>query len=217
MAMTLSGCLTGTLIESGRLHERVSRYEHIAIDGHDLVLDYTVEISKSAAGTGAARGRSERRSAILSIKDLDTRPPYPTDAFPIRRVPPRPRVATPLQIRISSHGAGDDSTGLLQPNSAVSGAPVSSLTPAAPKVEVTERAGRHLGFRVCPGEVDRGMTRVRSVRQRNDCLGFFYSAVLCDDHLAWWIYPRAPFTIAIDVALLPIQLVTLPPLLLVSD
>ena len=56
MAMALSGCLTGTLIESGRLHERVSRYERIAIDGHDLVLDYTVEVSKSATGAGPAPG-----------------------------------------------------------------------------------------------------------------------------------------------------------------
>ena len=213
-SMALSGCLTGTLIESGRLHERVSRYERIAIDGHDLVLDYTVEVSKSATGAGPAPGRSKRRSAILSIKDLGARPPHPADAFPLQRVPVRPRIATPLQIRISSDGVGDGSTRHRRTLADVSDV---SDWPDAPRAEVIEHAGRHMGFRVCQGDADRAMTRVRNVDTRDDCLGYFYSAVLYDDHFEWWIYPLAPFAIAIDVALLPIQLVTLPPLLLVSD
>jgi len=223
MAMSLSGCLTGTLIESGRLHERVFRYERIAIDGPDLVLDYSVEVSKSATGAGSVPGRSERRSAILSIEDLAARPPHPAEAFPLRRVPPRPRVATPLPIWIGSDGVRDAS---MRPRrtlagvsdvSDVSDASDWSDTPGVAKVEITEQSGRHVGFRVCPGDADRAMTRVRVAENRNDCLGYFYSAVLYDDHLAWWIYPLAPFTIALDVALIPIQLVTLPPLLLVSD
>jgi len=216
MAVALSGCLTGTLIESGRLHERVLRYERIAIDERDLVIDYTVEVSRSATGTASASGTRERRSAILSIEELDARPPHSTDAFPLRRLRSWPRSATPLTIRMSSDdGGGSECTRC--PLSVVSH--VSDISDAleGPRVEITERDGRHLGFRVCRGDADRGMTRVSTLESTDHCLGYFYSAALYDDHLAWWIYPLTPFAAAIDIALLPIQVVTLPPLLLLSD
>jgi hypothetical protein len=217
MAVALSGCLTGTLIESGRLHERVLRYERIAIDERDLVIGYTVEVSKSATGTGSASGRRERRNAMLSIEELDARPPHPADAFPLRRLRSWPRSATPLTIRTSFDDGGGGSECTRSPLSVASHVSDAPDASEGPQVEITERAGRHLGFRVCAGDTDRGMTRVSTLETPDHSLGYFYSAALYDDHLAWWIYPLAPFTFAIDIALLPIQVVTLPPLLLLSD
>jgi len=228
MSVALSGCLTGSLIESGRLHERVSRYERISIDERNLVIDYTVVVSKSATGRNATSGRSQRRTAVLSIEDLDARPPHPTDAFPLRRIRswPRhstsPRHSTPLPIRITIvDGEGSEpappTLGAASNTSDVSDVSDFSDLPSGPRVEITEHVGRHLDFRVCPGDSDRRMTRVSTADAADLCLGPFHSAALYDDHLAWWIYPLAPITAAIDLALLPIQVVTLPPLLLLGD
>ena len=211
LALTLSGCLTGTLIESGRLHERVDRYERVGIAGSDLVVDYTVVISRSAAETGSTPERTAKRSVMLSLDDLDARPTHPTDAFPLRRAPSRPGIVTPLALKVTTGDHGDGSTTTRRRL----GIGPDALDP--PRVEITERLGRHLGFRLCSDEADRGVTRVSAIESADRCLGYFYSAALYDDHLAWWIYPLAPFAVAIDVALLPIQAVTLPPLLLLSD
>ena len=78
------------------------------------------------------------------------------------------------------------------------------LRDARLSVRIKEEGNRHIGFDLCPA---RGET----------CLGFFYSAALYDDWIAWWAYPLAPFAIAIDISLLPIQVLTLPPLLAISD
>jgi hypothetical protein len=220
MSLTLGGCLTGTLIESGRLHERVTRYERIAIDGDDLVLDYTVTVSKSPAAEGPRSGKSEQRAAILSIEGLDARPPHPVDAFPLRRVSTKPRTGTPMPIRITSDDHGDRPSRAhrrVADTSDASDTSKGSGAFAVPSVEITERVGRHLGFRLCPGHSNRGMTKVNIVETDDACLGYFHSAALYDDHLTWWVYPAIQFAIALDLALIPIQVLTAPPLLLVSD
>jgi hypothetical protein len=214
LSLTLSGCLTGTLIESGRLHERVTRYERIAIDGDDLVLDYTVTVSKSPNGVGSRSGRSEQRAAILSIEDLNSRPPHTADAFPHRRVSTRSRTGTPMPIRITSDEHGNHSSPAHRRFVDTS---VRSHVIGVPSVEIAERAGLHLGFRLCSGRSVQETTEVSIVKTSDACLGYFHSAALYDDHLAWWVYPAVPFAVAADVALIPLQVLTLPPLLILSD
>lgn len=191
LTLTLSGCWTGQLIESARLHETVLTYERISLVGDELRVDYLAELTRDLSGNRIGPLATRLRAASFPIDALAHRPVHPVDDFPLRRIRPGSMSGTPLAI-----GGNRDvrQSSLVEMNSQ-SGGMVANLA---------ESEGRHLGFGLChvAGE---------------GCVGFFHSGALYRDRISWWVYPVAPFAIALDLALLPIQLFTLPPLIALSD
>lgn len=170
------------------MQESVVRYTAAAVDGENLRLDYTVEVVDARA----RRHSRERRSASLALADLTGPTEFPVDAFPVRRIPEGSRSGreVPIELVVVQRDGPRASTCCLL------GSPV--------LMEIDEREGRHAGFRLCPTPND-------------PCEGYFHSASLHRDPIAWWVYPVAPFTVSVDLALFPIQVVTLPVLLVSGD
>lgn len=188
LLIAVPGCWTGRLIESGRLHESVVTYTSAALDSEALRLNYRVEVSDAR---GRPRSREER-SATVALATLAARPERPVDETPVRRVPTGSHTGreVPVALVISRHDAAPV---------VVAGSPGIQMV-----LQVYEHDGRHAGFRVC------STTRTR-------CLGHFHSGALYRDHIAWWVYPVAPLTATVDLALLPLQAVTLPLTLAFGD
>ena len=69
-------------------------------------------------------------------------------------------------------------------------------------VEVIVAAGRQRGFRLC---------------RDGACGGLFRSQILYRDRTAWWVYPLLPFSGALDIALTPLQVISVSPFFLVGD
>ncbi len=188
LPIALSGCWTGRLIELGRLHESVVTFDDAALDGEDLRVDYTVEVADVRDEFQAKK----RRSAAVPIAALAIHPPVQVDEVPVRRLSAGSRAdrEVPVDLVIGQRSrARSQGTGLL----------------VAPMVlEIDREDDRHTGFRLCPNTAAR-------------CHGYLHSGTLYRDHIAWWVYPIAPLTVLVDLALIPIQLVTLPPMLFAAD
>jgi hypothetical protein len=188
LLLGLPGCWTGHLIESGRVRESVLTYRGAALDGELLRLDYTVERIDARHD----RKGPEERSALVALADLDAKPEHAVDAFPLRRIPPDERSDGEIPLIVVE--AGSQAT-LASARSPDLGSPI---------VEVDSTDGRHEGFRLCSEE-------------GAPCPAHFHSGALTEHTLSWWVYPLAPFAVGVDLALLPLQALTLPPLLLLSD
>lgn len=236
LAILGSGCWTGLLVESGRLHERVARYERISIDGEKLLLDYTVGLSRDARSNPSTSDRLERRAVLLRLADLFVTPPYTVDAFPLERIAAGSCGARTLPMRIVSRTDAPGRRGVPSVDPLRAIFPVGreggedawplhrsvGASGAGPRelfAEIAEHDGQHLGFRLCPLTTATEHARFDTLpaRLERDCRGDFYSAALYEERFAWWIYPIAPISLAVDIALVPIQLITLPPLLVLSD
>jgi hypothetical protein len=187
LLICLTGCWTGHLVEAGRMREEVVTYHAAAVDGERLRLDYTVE---RVDARQRPRGTKER-SAIVAVADLAANPAYPVDAFPVERVSSGSRGGREIPVMLVSSRN--------QTSPVVAGASSSSFV-----MEIDGQGVRHDGFRLC-GTSGRG------------CVGHFHSAALHRDYIVWWVYPLAPLTLGVDAVLFPLQLVTMPPLLAVSD
>jgi hypothetical protein len=188
MVIAIPGCWTGRLIEWGRLRESVVTFTNAALDGEELRLDYTVEVSDANEQLRSI----EERSATVGLAALVTRPEQPVDQFSIKRVSAGSRTGreVPIALAIGQRGAWPEGTG--------------GVLSAPMVLVVDEQDGRHMGFRLCPIAGDQ-------------CQGHLYSAALYRDHVAWWVYPIAPITAIVDLALIPAQAVTLPLLLYYGD
>jgi hypothetical protein len=95
-----------------------------------------------------------------------------------------------------------DVEGSGQPLSLVQECPPADPT-AAPCLEVIAGHGRHRGFYLRTGAVSPE--------------GFFRSEALYRDRTAWWVYLLLPFSAALDLALLPLQVVSVAPFFVVGD
>ena len=220
LALTLlivgqSGCWTGTLLSTARLHESVVQYDRVSISEDEIYVDYTVEVSRSPTDAKIREGKRRVRTAIIPLSAIDEEPPHPVDAFPLRRVRRGTEGVGAVRVPITGR------TATASMNSKESKADAESSIGGFDSftAEVTEDQGRPLGFRLCAAAAATDIADATTDAATTDgrCLGFFYSAALYDDRLAWWAYPVAPFAIAFDIILIPIQALTLPPLLVVSD
>jgi hypothetical protein len=72
----------------------------------------------------------------------------------------------------------------------------------APYVALLDGDGRH-GFMLCAAH-DR-------------CQAVFHSEALYRDRTAWWVYPILPFSVALDLALLPGQVIGVAPFFLLGE
>lgn len=226
-----TGCSTGILIESGRLHERVSSYETFTIDGQDLLLDYTVEVSRMPWGEKPILLGNDERAAILPIPDLDAHPPHRPDAFPLRRIPPGANRRTSLPIRLTSEDAENETSVIRRSSTTGIGSTFLNST-SATSVEIWVDSERHQGFHLCHAQSSFSESEFESKSLQTTshdapapdvstspvaCGGFFHSAALYDSRFAWWVYTAAPMTLVFDIALLPIQALTLPILIVFGD
>ena len=75
--------------------------------------------------------------------------------------------------------------------------------PGAPYVAVLGGDGRHAGFLLCAAH--------------DLCRGVFRSEALYRDHTAWWVYPILPFSVALDLVLLPAQVIGVAPFFLLGE
>jgi hypothetical protein len=167
--------------------ESVLRYRAIEVEGEKLRIDYTVERS----GILVVPSRGERR-ATLPIAALEGAEEIPVDALPVDIGPARPALpaGAPLELRVAATGAR--------------GRVGACEGPGALAAVVESRDGRDAGFRLVR---DGG----------GPCLHSFRSAALYRDGTSWWVPPLMPVALAVDLALLPVQLVTLGPFLLLSE
>jgi hypothetical protein len=210
LTLTLSGCFTGTMIESGRLSESVLTYERISVEGDDLQLEYTVEITRGAGDPDDRGTREATRRAAFPLSELEAIPAHPVDEFPLRRFRKRADRGDVVPIVVTTRpNTASENERRMRP-AGVSGSWIA---------EVTDSDGRHLGFQLCATQPASGAHPVgtESSAVEGPCLDYFYSAALFDDPVAWWVYPVAPFAFALDLAVLPIQILTLPPLIFFSD
>jgi hypothetical protein len=186
--LALPGCWTTHLMEHGRTREIVLSYEAASVDGQFLRLDYTV----GGIDDGTQPKEVRRRSAIIALDDLVADPEHPVDAFPMKRVRPGQRAA------------GETALELVEANgrAALTGADPAEVTSII--MEIDAENGRHTGFRLCPD-------------LRATCPAHFHSDALTRDRLSWWVYPVAPVALGVDMVLLPLQLTTLPAMLVLSD
>jgi len=191
LVLVLTGCWTGQLIESARTHESVLTYQRISIDGDELRVDYVAEVTRDLSGKHDETPPMKLRAASFSIDALTHRPALPVDEFPLRRIRPGSGGGKPIRFGGNPVAPSYPHVDLKSPNDEL-----------IAKLSVREE--RHLGFGLCPAAGD-------------ECLGFFHSAALYQDRISWWAYPAAPFAIILDLALLPIQIFTLPPLIALSD
>jgi hypothetical protein len=188
LMLGLPGCWTGHLIEAGRVQESVVMYRSASLGGETLRVDYTAERFDARRNR---KGAAER-SVLVTLEDLNAEPEYAVDAFPFQRIAPDERSADAMPLTVIDAGTRT---------------PLASSRPAgrrSPIVEVDSAGGRHTGFRLCSEE-------------DASCPTHFRSGVLTDYQLSWWVYPLAPFALCVDAALFPLQALTLPPLLLLSD
>jgi hypothetical protein len=86
-------------------------------------------------------------------------------------------------------------------------APVLAESSASPPpqqefVELIVADGQQQGFRLCTDDA---------------CEGLFRSQILHRDRTAWWVYPLLPFAGAVDLALMPLQVISLSPFFLLGD
>ncbi len=86
-------------------------------------------------------------------------------------------------------------------------APVLAESPSSPLstqeyVELIVADGQQQGFRLC---------------KDGACEGLFRSQILYRDRTAWWVYPLLPFAGALDMALMPLQVISLSPFFLLGD
>jgi hypothetical protein len=212
VALGTTGCWTGQLIESARLHERVRTYERIAVVGEEIHLDYTAEVTtrlpdRDDDRTFDAPRPSKLRGAVFPLSEMTVVPEHPVDAFPLERTAFGVREGQALPIVIEPEVAASPrskATDLGFTPPILETPSLQTNPPASVVARVDRRDGRHQGFRLCSTTGD-------------PCVGYFYSAALYDDPLAWWVYPAAPFAVALDIAMLPFQVLTLPVLLVVSD
>ena len=187
------GCFTGHLLEGGRLHESLVRYERATEVGDEVLIEYTATQRNVPPVLDKAAAPTQTRTRVVAIPSdaLFRNTHIAVDAFPLRRIPvrsvERERVAgRALPLRRSSE-------------------PVLVNRPSDGKfvrVEADERA--EAGLRLCDA-------------QRGKCSERFYSEALYRSSLAWWVYPLFPFAVAMDVAALPIHMITLPILVATGD
>jgi len=186
------GCWTGHLIEAGRRHESVSVYSSAALEQEALRLDYEVEISNS-------RGEplsTSNRSARVALADLAAQPEWPVDEIRVDKLSPSAGNRPPTEE------SSPIALGVGPPNSTL--ASLGSSNPSDQVLVIDESGGRHTGFSLCPPT-------------GTECQGRFHSEALYRNHIAWWVYPVIPFTIVVDVALLPFQVVTVPIMIATGD
>lgn len=124
-----SGCTTGHLLQAGRYHEQVVRYEAAYAGDDRLLLEYVVERGDRS---GSLRGFAHREVA-LRLEDLRAEPEIVVDEFPVET----------LRIREALR-AGDDRLELIPPD-----APV---VPSSRYLAIELEAGRPVGFRLMGGE-----------------------------------------------------------------
>jgi hypothetical protein len=208
-AWIATGCFTGELIESGRMHERVRSYERIAIVDATVYVDYTTEVAtelprRNTDWTIDTARSNKKRSATFPLAELTVRPERPVDTFPLLRIPYGRHEGRALPIAIESGSAEADGAHFESHAPDPPDGLSADASPDSLVARIDAERGRHQGFGLCPATGGR-------------CVGYFHSAALYDDPIAWWVYPIAPFAFAADIAVLPIHVVTLPILIAISD
>ena len=212
LLLLTTGCLTGELIQSARMHERVRTYDRIAIVDQSIRLNYTSEIRSELPDEGEdsdpmAIRAVRQRGATFVLSELTVRPEHPVDKFPLRRVAFGSAEGQALPVTISNEATQSEQTLELDhsPTSLdANHTPTWEAHSSGLIVRIDERRGKQQGFRVCS-------------TNGAPCLGYFYSAALHDAPVAWWAYPVAPFTFVLDVVLTPFQIVTLPIMIALGD
>jgi len=79
MLLLVPGCTTGMLLQDGRYHEQVARYEVAYVDDERLLLGYEVVLGDRE---GHARG-SERREVAIALDALRANPETPVEQFEV--------------------------------------------------------------------------------------------------------------------------------------
>ena len=187
-ALSAAGCWTGRLFEVGRLCESVTSYRAATLSGDSLRIDYTVERS-GVLPFPAARGD---RTASLPLAALLAVPAYPVDAFPIQQLVRGATTEHDVPLRMVVGECPRMRHG--EPE----------ITTAPLVVGVPIHAGHGLGLCICP-------------QAHAACVGYLPSEALYRDGTAWWVYPLLPVALAIDIALFPIQVISVSPFFLVGD
>lgn len=186
-ALLAAGCWTGRLFEAGRLRESVISYDAVTLSGASLRIEYTVERS-GRLPPAPSRGR---RTASVPLAALSALPARPVDAFPVQRgcdATPEHGVALRMVVGECPTTRRGDPEGATAPL----------------LVAIATEAGRSPGLCICP-------------LGGGACVGYLPSEALYRDATAWWVYPLIPVAVAIDVAVFPLQLVSLSPFFLVGD
>ncbi len=202
--LMLSGCCTGSLIESGRRHYTVIEYSRVAMDGDTLRIDYSL----ARQGVSKPYADAETMTAELPFDSLLASPTLPVDelALEVQVSSWRNESALPLVLNhrplpmgsVSANGHGQsraDARDLFQDR---------ELEAWIESVPSDSEMGRPMGFRLCSSD-------------GNVCHARFSSGTLSRDRIALWVYFFAPLTMMVDLGLLPAQIATLPILLAVSD
>lgn len=174
---------------TGRIYE-AGRVREAVVAYHSIALDgesLRVDYSVDLTGSRGGSRPGGARSVAIPLAALEAEPELPVDAFPVEPLP-------------AARGEPGGSIQLML-REAESPAPAA---PARPLALVAVRDGRHEGFRLCAGS-------------GAPCRGRFHSATLYRDHTAWWVYPLLPFGVALDAALVPLQLVSVSPFFLFGD
>jgi hypothetical protein len=187
-ALSAAGCWTGRLFEVGRLSESVATYHAVTLSGGSLRIDYTVE----RFGRLLLVPSRGRRTASVPLAALSARPAYPVDAFPIQQ-----------QVRDTTREHGVPLRMVVgECPRTRGGEPEETTAPLV--VAIPTEAGRGLGLCICS-------------RAGGPCAGYLPSEALYRDGTAWWVYPLIPVAVAIDIAVVPLQLVSASPFFLVGD
>lgn len=195
--LACSGCFTGHLVESGRRHESLLRYDRVTAIGNELVIEYTATRSseppvlEATTEPNSAPLNARPRAVAIPIDALASAPPIAVEDFPLRR------------LRLRRNGA-ERSTGRDVPLHRGSQSPTPQSSQWRDFIEVDVKGNREQGLRVCDHKHDA-------------CGQRFNSETLYQSSLAWWVYPLVPLTVAIDVAVMPIHVITLPILVTTGD
>ena len=173
---------------TGRLFE-AGRVRESVVGYRGAALDGdTLRLDYTVELSGAGVERREPRSARIRISDMRMRPEHPVDAFPLTPLDPDGPPAEAPPLPILAPGKGPPPAG------------------AAFVVRVETTPAGHEVLRLCPARAD-----------ASPCEGSLYAAALYRDRTAWWVYPLAPIGAAVDVALLPLQLITTAPFFVAGD
>jgi hypothetical protein len=206
LTLGLSGCWTGNLIEWGRRHSTVVDYSRVASDGKSLRVDYFLAPERS--GKPDARRHSEKAAGELPFSFLLDSPPPSVEQLDVEWETSSgwSESGVPLALNFSSLPAtftavewhnllGADVRRKLQRGELEVWVETSPEGPGGK---------RPSGFRLCSSN---GET----------CYLQVISGSFAKERISPWVYIFAPVTAAVDLSLLPIQIATLPILLVLSD